>query len=250
MQTVTKPQGEEKDCEARPPHSPLIRKKECRWCWFVGLLVCCCWLVVVCCCVLLCVVVVVVVVVVEWLHYSKRIILDKRADLSDFFFVDCRLVSRPMKIVTFPWKNADPAKRVVDFPLEGDTFRNKKHGHRRGFPRKKLQQQRQTLEIVEDFACESTCLHFSFCFHHFCSFFRFFSYFLFFSIFSFFPFFHLSFFSFFSFFFIFFHVLPFSFFFFHVLFFFFHFLSFSVMFIFFIGCSNLIFLGLNFVTIS
>ena len=42
-------------------------------------------------------------------------------------FVDnmCVFVSRPMKIDTFLLKNADPAKRVVDFHLERDTFRNK-----------------------------------------------------------------------------------------------------------------------------
>ena len=42
-------------------------------------------------------------------------------------------VSRPMKIVTFLRKNDYPPKRVVDFPLERDTFRNK------------------IMEIVEDF---------------------------------------------------------------------------------------------------
>ena len=31
-----------------------------------------------------------VVVVVEWLNYSKRIIIVRWADLSDFFFVDFR----------------------------------------------------------------------------------------------------------------------------------------------------------------
>ena len=38
-----------------------------------------------------------------------------------------------MKIVTFLRKNADHPKRVVHFPLERDTFRNK------------------IMEIVEDF---------------------------------------------------------------------------------------------------
>ena len=42
-------------------------------------------------------------------------------------------VSRPMKIVTFLRKKRDPAKRVVDFPKETYTFRNK------------------IMEIVEDF---------------------------------------------------------------------------------------------------
>ena len=78
-----------------------------------------------------------VVVVVEWLYYSKRIIIVRWADLSIFssIFVEkmCIFVSRPMKIVTFLRKKRDPAKRVVDFPLERDTFRNKNHGNRRGF---------------------------------------------------------------------------------------------------------------------
>ena len=42
-------------------------------------------------------------------------------------------VSRPMKIVTFLRKNDYSPKRVVDFPRERDTFRNK------------------IMEIVEDF---------------------------------------------------------------------------------------------------
>ena len=45
----------------------------------------------------------------------------------------CVFVSRPMKIVTFLQKNGYTPKRVVDFPLERDTFRNK------------------IMEIVEDF---------------------------------------------------------------------------------------------------
>ena len=45
----------------------------------------------------------------------------------------CVFVSRPVKIVTFLRKNDYHPKRVVDFPLERDTFRNK------------------IMEIVEDF---------------------------------------------------------------------------------------------------
>ena len=45
----------------------------------------------------------------------------------------CAFVSRPMKIVTFLRKNGYTPKRVVDFPRERDTFRNK------------------IMEIVEDF---------------------------------------------------------------------------------------------------
>ena len=37
----------------------------------------------------------------------------------------CVFVSRPMKIVTFLRKNDYPPQRVVDFPRERDTFRNK-----------------------------------------------------------------------------------------------------------------------------
>ena len=130
------------------------------------------------------VVVVVVVVVVEWLYYSKRIIIVRWADLSDFFsfiFVGkmCVFVSRPMKIVTFLRKNDYPPKRVVDFPLERDTFRNK------------------IMEIVEDFD-EKSCnnngklwkssrilrvnpiFHFSLFFHHFSHVFHFFHFFIFF----------------------------------------------------------------------
>ena len=45
----------------------------------------------------------------------------------------CVFVSRPMRIVTFLRKNRETPKRVVDFPRERDTFRNK------------------LMEIVEDF---------------------------------------------------------------------------------------------------
>ena len=76
--------------------------------------------------------------IVEWLYYSKRIIIVRWADLSVFFsfiFVGkmCVFVSRPMKIVTILRKNDYSPKRVVDIPLERDTFRNK------------------IMEIVEDF---------------------------------------------------------------------------------------------------
>ena len=97
-----------------------------------------------------------VVVVVEWLYYSKRIIIDKRADLSEFFsliFVgkNVGLCFMSNEKCHFFRKNGDPAKRVVNFRLERDTFRNK------------------IMEIVEDFdeksytnnGCESKFLHFS-----------------------------------------------------------------------------------------
>ena len=100
-------------------------------------------------------------------------------------------VSRLMKIATFLRKNGYLPKRVVDFPLERDTFRNK------------------IMNIVEDFR-EKTYnngkpwkssrilrvnpfFHFSFFVHHFYHFFSFFfsffHFFLFFFIFFIFPFF-------------------------------------------------------------
>ena len=94
------------------------------------LLCCCCVVVALLLLLLLLLFCRFVLVVVEWLHYSKRIIISKRADFSEYFsliFVGkmCVFISRPMNIVTFLRKNGDPAKRVVDFPLERDTFRNK-----------------------------------------------------------------------------------------------------------------------------
>ena len=78
----------------------------------------------------------------------KEKIVVRGADLSDcsFIFVGkmCVFGSRQMKVVTFPRKNGDLPKRVVDLPMERDTFRNKimeivedfdkkSYGNRRGF---------------------------------------------------------------------------------------------------------------------
>ena len=131
----------------------------------------------------------------------------------------CVVVSRPMKIVTFLRKNGDTPKRVVDFPQERDTFRNK------------------NIEIVEDFDEKSynnngkplkssrilrvnPFFSFFFLFSSFFSIFSFFHFFIFF-IFSFFSFNH--FFSFFIF-------LSFSFILLTLSFMFFHFLSLSFIF--------------------
>ena len=131
-----------------------------------------------------------------------------------FIFVGemCVFVSRPMTIVSFPLKNSETPKRVVDLPLERHIPKQN-NGNRRGFRRKKVT--KTTLnngKIVEDFACEAKFLHF-FIIHHFSSFSRFFffSFFQFFHCFRFFPFFH---------FFIFLHFLSFSFIFLHFLSFF------------------------------
>ena len=81
--------------------------------------------------------VVVVVVVVEWLYYSKRIIIVRWADLSDFssIFVGkmCIVVSRPMKIVTFLRKKRDSSKQVVDFSSGKRHIPKQNHGNRQGF---------------------------------------------------------------------------------------------------------------------
>ena len=132
----------------------------------------------------------------------------------------CVFVSRPMKNVTFLRKNDYSPKRVVDFPRERDTFRNK------------------IMEIVEDFDENSynnngkqwkssrilrvnPFFSFVFLFSSFFSiFFVFFSFFHFFHFFIFFSFFH---FSFFLIFFIFFHFLLFFIFLYFVIFFFFSF---------------------------
>ena len=53
----------------------------------------------------------------------------------------------------FLGKNGETPTWVVDF--SGKRHIPKNHGNRLGFYRKKLQQQRQTLEIVEVFACEN-----------------------------------------------------------------------------------------------
>ena len=101
------------------------------------------------------VVVFVVVVFVEWLYYSKRIIIVRWADLSDFFsliFVCkmCVFVSRPMKIVTFLLKKITPQNGLLIFigkethsetkSWKSSRILTKKvttttvnHGNRRGF---------------------------------------------------------------------------------------------------------------------
>ena len=84
----------------------------------------------------------------EWLYYSKRIIIVRWADLSEFFFSlifvckMCVFVSRQMKIVTFHLKNDYSQNGFVDFPLERDTFRNKIMEIVEDFDEKKKQQQR------------------------------------------------------------------------------------------------------------
>ena len=138
----------------------------------------------------------------------------------------CVFVSRPMKSVTFLWKNDYTPKRVVDFPRETDTFRNKimeivkdfdeKNYNNNGKPWKSS----RILRVNPIFHCSFIYfiifLHFSFflfSFFFIFSFFHFFfSFFHFSFIFSFFIFFHFLSFSF-----IFFYFRSFSFIFYHFL---------------------------------
>ena len=153
-------------------------------------------------------------------------------------------VSRPMKFVTLHWKNGDLPKRVVDFPLESDPFRNKimkivedfdeKSDNNNGRPWKSS----RILGVKPNFFMFSLFIIFLNCsFSHFDIF----------SIFSFFHCFHFFIFSFFSFICSFFHFLHFfhffiffiSFIFSFFLLLFFFFLLFSVLFSFsFLGCSK------------
>ena len=130
-----------------------------------------------------------------------------------------------MNIVTFLLKNGDPAKRVVDFPLERDTFRNKIMEIVDDFDEKSCNNNGKPWKSSRILRMNPNCFIFSFfSFSHFFIF----SFFLIFSFFHLFPFF-----SFFLFSFIFFHFLSCSFMFFHVLscsFMFFHVLSCSFMF--------------------
>ena len=73
--------------------------------------------------------------------------MSERADLSEI----CSLI---FVGVTFPRETGETPKLVVDLFSSGkNTFRKTNHGNRLGFRRKKLHQQRQTLDFVEDFAC-------------------------------------------------------------------------------------------------
>ena len=180
------------------------------------------------------------VVVVEWFFYFKRIIIVRWADLSDFFsfiFVGkmCVFVSRPMKNVTFLLKIADHLKRVVDFPRERDTFRNKIMEIVEDFDEKsynnngKSWKSSRILRVNPFFSFFFLFSSFFIIFPHFLSFFLIFSFsfiFYHFLSFSFIFFRFLSFSSIFFYFFIFFYFLSFSFIFYHFLSFFFHFLSF------------------------
>ena len=119
----------------------------------------------------------VVVLLVEWFYYSKRIIIVRWADLTDFssIFVGkmCVFVSRAMKIVTFLRKNAHHPKRVVDFPLERDTFRNKIMEIVKDFDEKSYHNNSKPWKSSRILRVKPNCFHFSFFFHQFSIFFIF-----------------------------------------------------------------------------
>ena len=94
----------------------------------------------------------------------------------------CVFVSRPMKIVTFLRKNDYLPKRVVDFPRERDTFRNKimeivKDFDEKSYNNGKPWKSSRILRVNPFF------FHFPFFFFHFSPFFRFFFHFFIFSFF-------------------------------------------------------------------
>ena len=158
-----------------------------------------------------------------------------------------------MKIVTFLLKNADFPKRVVDFPREKDTFRNKimeivedfdeKSYNNNGKPWKSSRILRVNPIFLNFLSFFIIFLNFFFKKISFFSFFIFFRFFIFFFIFSFLKKLLFIFFHFLSCSFMFFHVLSCSFIFFYFLLFFSHFLSFSFSLS---GAQNLIFLGLKY----
>ena len=141
-----------------------------------------------------------------------------------------------MKIVTFLRKNGYHPKRVVDFPRERDTFRNKIMGIVKDFDEKSYNNNgkpwtsSRILRVKPNFFIFSLFIIFRHFFVYFLHFFVFFSFFIvvhlfffsFFFIFYFFKVFHFSV--------ILFHVLSFSFILFHFLSFFCHFISCSVIF--------------------
>ena len=111
----------------------------------------------------------------------------------------CIYVSCPMKNVTFLLKNGYPPKRVVDIPLERETFRNKimeivedfdeKSYNNNGKPWKSSRILRGNSHFFSFLSFFIIFLHFFRFFFHFFIFFHFFPFFFIFSFFPFFPFF-------------------------------------------------------------
>ena len=136
----------------------------------------------------------------------------RSADLSDFF-VDFRryngcfcFTSNENCHFSSEKKKRDTTKRIDDFHLERDTFRNTIMEIAEDFDEKSYNNNGKPWKVVEDFACESQILHFFFFFFFssfffifpFSPFFHFFIFFIFFifsffHVFSFFPFFHVFF---------------------------------------------------------
>ena len=86
----------------------------------------------------------------------------------------CVFVSRPMKIDTFLRKNGHSPKRVVDFPRERDTFRNKIMEIVQDFDEKSYNNDGKQWKSSRILPVKPNCFIFSFFFHHFSPFFMFF----------------------------------------------------------------------------
>ena len=91
-----------------------------------------------------------------------------------FIFVGkmCVVVSRPMKIDTFLRENNYSPKRVVDFPRERDTFRNKIMEIVQDFDEKSYNNDGKQWKSSRILPVKPNCFIFSFFFHHFSPFFH------------------------------------------------------------------------------
>ena len=79
----------------------------------------------------------------------------------------CVFVSCPVKIVIRLLKNDYTPKRVVDFPRERDTFRNKIMEIVEDFDEKRYNNNGKPWKSSMIFCVKSNFFHFSFFFHHF-----------------------------------------------------------------------------------
>ena len=110
-------------------------------------------------------------------NYSKRKIIVRGADLSEFlfrqFFLEkmCVFVSHQMNIVTFLRKNDETPQLVVGFLWERDTFQSKIMEVVRGFRRTKFTTTTVNPGNRRGFCVSNQISSFFFNFHLFSSFF-------------------------------------------------------------------------------
>ena len=108
-------------------------------------------------------------------HEETRKIEKKKENEKNEMFI---FVARPMKIVTFLRKNDYFPKRVVDFPLGRDTFRNKIMEILEDFDEKSYNNNGKPWKSSRILRVNPIFFIFLF-FHHFSPFFRFFFWFIF-----------------------------------------------------------------------